>query len=75
MRLKKEKTRRKGRQMIKTEQLRINGKAFMRTYSDQGMMIEREGLVYSEAVDPAELGRAYNETDTPVPKEDDGADL
>lgn len=61
--------------MIKTEQLQINGKAFVRTYSDQGMMIEREGLVYSEAVDPAELGRTYNETDMPVPKEDDGADL
>ena len=58
--------------MIKTEQLQINGKAFVRTYSDRGMMIEREGLVYSEAVDPAELNRTYNETDTPVPKEDDG---
>ena len=61
--------------MIKTEQLQINGKAFVRTYSDRGMMIEREGLVYSEAVDPAELGRTYTETDISVPKEDDGTDL
>ena len=61
--------------MIKTEQLQINGKAFVRTYSDRGMMIEREGLVYSEAVDPAELGRTYTETGIPVPKEDDGTDL
>ena len=61
--------------MIKTEQLQINGKAFVRTYSDRGMMIEREGLVYSEAVDPAELGRTYTETDTPVSKEDDGQSL
>lgn len=61
--------------MIKTEQLQIHGKAFVRTYSDRGMMIEREGLVYSEAVDPTELGRTYTETDTPVPKEDDGQSL
>ena len=61
--------------MIKTEQLQIHGKAFVRTYSDKGMMIEREGLVYSEAVDPAELGRAYTETEIPVPKEDDGQSL
>ena len=61
--------------MIKTEQLQINGKAFVRTYSDKGMMIEREGLVYSEAMDPAELDRTYNETDTPVPTEDDGQSL
>lgn len=61
--------------MIKTERLQINGKAFVRAYSDKGMMIEREGLIYSEAVDPAELGRTYTETNIPVPKEDDGADL
>ena len=61
--------------MIKTEQLQINGKAFVRTYSDRGMMIEREGLVYSEAVDPAELGHTYTETEIPVPKEDDGQSL
>lgn len=61
--------------MIKTEQLQINGKAFIRTYSDRGVMIEREGLVYSEAIDPIGSGRTYTETDTPVPKEDDGTDL
>lgn len=61
--------------MIKTEQLQINGKAFVRTYSDRGMMIEREGLVYSEAIDPIGSGRTYTETETPVPKEDDGTDL
>ena len=61
--------------MIKTEQITINGKAFIRAYSDRNMMIERDGAVYSEAIDPIGSGRAYNETDTPVPKEDDGADL
>lgn len=61
--------------MIKTEQLQINGKAFVRTYSDRGVMIERDGAVYSEAIDPIGSGRTYTETDIPVPKEDDGTDL
>ena len=61
--------------MIKTEQIQINGKAFIRAYSDRGMMIEREGLVYSEAIDPIGSGRTYTETDIPVPKEDDGTDF
>ena len=61
--------------MIKTEQIRLNGVDYTRTYSDRGMMIEREGLVYSEAIDPLGSGRTYTETDTPVPKEDDGTDF
>lgn len=61
--------------MIKTEQITINGKAFIRTYSDQNVMIERDGAVYSEAIDPIGSGRTYTETDTPVPKEDDGTDF
>ena len=61
--------------MIKTEQITINGTEFVKTYSDQNMMIARDGAVYSEAIDPIGSGRAYTETETPVPKEDDGADL
>lgn len=52
--------------MIKTENLTINNRAFVRTYSDSGFMIERDGVRYSEALDPAELGRTYTETDEPV---------
>lgn len=37
-----------------------------RTYSDKGMMIERDGVRYDEAIDPAELNRQYTETDEPV---------
>ena len=61
--------------MIKTEQIRLNGVDYTRTYSDKNMMIERDGAVYSEAIDPIGSGRTYTETDTPVPKEDDGTDL
>lgn len=35
------------------------------TYSDLGVMIERDGVRYSEAIDPRELGRVYTETDEP----------
>lgn len=54
--------------MIITEYFmtRADGVVLNRTYSDQGMMIERDGVRYSEAVDPAELGRVYTETDEPV---------
>ena len=51
--------------MIKTEKLTIKGRAFVRTYSDSGYMIERDGVQYIEAVDPMEFGRTYTETDIP----------
>lgn len=61
--------------MIKTEQIRLNGVDYTRTYSDKNMMIEREGLVYSEAIDPIGSGRTYTETDMPIPEEgEDEAD-
>lgn len=52
--------------MIKTENLTINGRAFVKTYSDEGYMVEREGVRYSEAIDPAEFGRQYTETDEKI---------
>ena len=55
--------------MIKTEQLTINNKQFTKTYSDVGFMVERDGVQYSEAIDPSEFGRTYTETDMPVEAE------
>ena len=52
--------------MIITEQLTINNKQFTKTYSDAGFMIERDGVQYSEAINPSEFGRTYTETDIPV---------
>lgn len=52
--------------MIKTESMTINGKAFIRTYSDFGYMVERDGVRYCEAIDPAEFNRQYTETDEPI---------
>lgn len=56
--------------MIITEPMTINGKAFIRTYSDSGYMVERDGARYSEAIDPAEFGRQYIETDEEVSGEE-----
>ena len=54
--------------MIITEyyRTRTDGVVLNRTYSDKGMMIERDGVRYSEAIDPAELNREYVETDEKV---------
>jgi hypothetical protein len=51
---------------------RSDGVVLNRTYSDAGFMIERDGVRYSEAVDPAELNRQYTETDEPIyPREEE----
>lgn len=47
----------------------INGVTYDYTYSDSGMMIERDGVRYSEAVDPLDSGRVYAETEEPIARE------
>ena len=47
--------------MIKTEHFDVNGRDFIRTYSDAHRYVVRGGVSYSEACDPAELGRTYTE--------------
>ena len=51
----------------------INGVMYAYTYSDSGFMIERDGVHYSEAVDPIDSGRVYTETDEPIDKGTDEA--
>ena len=48
--------------MIVVEEIIINGEKFVKTYSDADFMIERDGLQYSEAIDPQGLERSYIET-------------
>lgn len=57
--------------MIKTETETINGVEYAHTYSDEGYYIEREGVKYSDAVDPVESGRAYTETTEKIDEEVD----
>lgn len=56
--------------MIVSENMTINGRSFVKTYSDSGYMVERDGIRYSEAIDPAEFGRVYTETDERIPYDD-----
>lgn len=52
--------------MIKTETVIINEKEYTRTWSDNNMMIERDGALYEEALDPVDSGRTYTETDQEI---------
>ena len=50
--------------MVVTEKVTINGREFIKNYSDAGFMIERDGVQYSEAIDPIGFeDRVYTETD------------
>lgn len=54
--------------MIITEyfKTRQDGVVLNRTYSDRGMMIERDGCLYEEAIDPVDSNRIYTETDVSI---------
>ena len=49
--------------MIKKEIITINNRRLQRTWSDSGFMIERDGMRYSDAVDPEYTNRNYTETE------------
>lgn len=63
--------------MIVTEyyKTRADGVVLNRTYSDSGYMIERDGGRYSEAIDPADMGRTYTETDERIPYDVDMTEI
>lgn len=48
--------------MIITEKIELNGIEYIRTYSDEGLYIERDGVKYGEAIDPIGYDRTYTET-------------
>ena len=52
--------------MIVHKTKEINGVVYDYAYSDSGYMIERDGVRYSEAVDPLDSGRLYTEIDEPI---------
>lgn len=49
--------------MIITERITINGRDFIRTTSDEGRYVVRDGVSYSEAIDPVGTDRVYIEGD------------
>lgn len=56
---------------IKREATTIDGSAFVRTYSDAGMCVMRDGVLYQDALDPAEYAdaRVYTESNVPLDQE------
>ena len=42
---------------------RPDGVVLVRTYSDAGKLLERDGVLYQEAIDPESGGRVYSESD------------
>lgn len=49
--------------MIVTENFKVGEHDFIRTYSNSGRYVVREGIEYFEACDPEEFGRQYIEGD------------
>ena len=62
--------------MIKSETITINGRTFVRTYSDANRMIQQDGTgaIYAEAYDPVDSGRTYTETEAEIATEADSED-
>lgn len=60
--------------MLKHEfyQTREDGVRLFRTYSDQELMIQKDGTdeTYTEAIDLENSGFTYTETDVPVPEDE-----
>lgn len=54
--------------MIITEKVTIRNRDFIRTYSDEGRYVVRDGVSYSEAIDPLDSGRVYTEGEE-IPEE------
>ena len=57
--------------MVVTELAIINGKEFKHTYSNSGMKIKRENVLYDEAYDPVGFNREYEEPDKAVGEEEE----
>lgn len=55
--------------MLIKEVVTINGTEFNHTYSDAGFYIERDGVEYSDAIDPIDIEREYVETDEKIENE------
>ena len=63
--------------MIIQEQIEINEKLFIKSYSDRGMLIHGGSpeADYSEAIDPVDANRTYTETDIPIEDESEAEEI
>lgn len=56
--------------MIVSEKVKIGENEFIKTFSDSGYFIERDGEKYAEAIDPFLLNRKYTETQEKIESEE-----
>lgn len=56
--------------MIITETIEIDGIQLNRNYSDSNYYIERDGVKYTEAIDPMGTDRIYIKTEEVIPNYD-----
>ena len=61
--------------MIIQEHFDVAGHDFIRTTSDAGRYVVRDGVSYSEACDPAEFGRTYTEGELMPAEERDQSEI
>lgn len=61
--------------MIITEKVTIRDRDFIRTYSDEGRYVVRDGVSYSEAIDPLDSGRVYTEGEVMPVEEPDMTEI
>lgn len=59
--------------MIIRENITIDGREFVRTTSDEGRYVVRDGIAYSEAIDPVEYAEARVYTEGDIMSDDDAA--
>ena len=52
--------------MIVSEKVKIGENEFIKTFSDSGYFIERDGEKYAEAIDPLAIKREYTETNEKI---------
>ena len=54
--------------IVEEFQLPDDDRVLTRTYSDEGYMIiqDETGIMYSEAIDPKEMGRTYTESNIKI---------
>ena len=61
--------------MIRQEHFLVGEIDFVRTYSDSGRYVVRDGISYEEACDPAEFGRTYTEGEMMPVDESDAEEI
>ena len=61
--------------MVIRENIMINEREFVRSYSDEGRYLLRDGVAYSEAVDPAEYAEERVYTEGEVMTDEDAAEM